>query len=89
MPRPVTSNTGEGGGPVQPPRAASSMIILLTCYRRAVSRKFRSVVGEPAWAKLDRGDDYRISYIDFPQMEEITKPSGSKSIKYARPNVQN
>ena len=32
------------------------MIIILTYYRRAVSRKFRSVVGEPAWAKLDRGD---------------------------------
>jgi len=26
-------------------------------YRRAVSRKFRSVVGVPAWAKLDRGED--------------------------------
>ena len=26
-------------------------------YRRAVSRKFRSVVGEPSWAKLDRGED--------------------------------
>ena len=31
------------------------MTLMMACYRRAVTRKFRSVVGEPAWAKLDRG----------------------------------
>ena len=25
-------------------------------YKKALSRKFKSVVGEPAWASLDKGD---------------------------------
>ena len=30
-------------------------------YKKAVSRKFKSVVGDPAWASLDKGaDSYKL-----------------------------
>ena len=29
-------------------------------YKKALSRKFKSVVGEPAWASLDKGDYYLV-----------------------------
>ena len=54
-------------------------------YKRAVSRKFRSVVGEPAWAKLDRGEDEDSDDEFFRETTDVVE-RGAKS-EHLQPGV--